>query len=186
MSTSVELLKVDVEMPVFQTMWTERLDEFKQLILEHRKEFPTNCQDCNVNASWRSAWNIQQTDPKRFDPITQYFQDLAESVGNQYFSTNGVFDVINMWAMMYGPKEGTKYHTHFPSALSVIFYIDVEENAAPICIGNSCRPVENGLVLIFDASIPHWVPDDGDGKRIVLAANLDFVPSQIRGTWKAY
>lgn len=175
MPTSVEYLKVEVEMPIFQTMWTERLDEFKQIILNHKKEFPNSYTDSNVNSSWRSAWNLHQIDSK-FNPITEYFQDLAKSIGNQFFQQNGTFDVVNMWAMTYGPKEGTRYHSHFPSCFSVIFYIDVEENAAPICIGNSCRPVENGLILFFDASIPHWVPDDGNGKRIVLAANLDFIP----------
>lgn len=176
MSSNVEVLQVQVEMPIFQTMWTERLSEFKQLVLDNKKEFPKHHQNSNVNSTWRSTWNIHEIDSKRFHPITKYFQDLAKSVGNQYFGLDGVFNVVNMWSMIYGPKEGTRHHSHFPSTLSAIFYIDVEENSAPICIGNSCRPVENGLVLIFDASIPHWVPDDGDGKRIVIAANLDFSP----------
>ena len=184
MPTNVVTKKVQVELPIFESIWTERLEEFKQAVLEHKKEFPETCKDTNVNSSWRSAWNIHQTDP-RFQSIQQYFEEFANSIGDQHFYTNGVYETVNMWAMTYGPNEGTKFHCHFPSALSFIFYIDVQENSAPICIGESCRPVENGLVLAFDASIPHWVPDDCEGERICIAANLDHIPPQIRGTWRS-
>ena len=69
--------------------------------------------------------------------------------------------------------------------MAVIYYVDVQEDSAPICIGQTCRPVENGLVIAFPAALDHFVPDDHKGKRLVIAANLDHVPEQIRGIWKA-
>jgi hypothetical protein len=69
--------------------------------------------------------------------------------------------------------------------MAFIFYIDVNENSAPICVGNKCRPVENGLVLGFPANVDHWVPDDYEGERIVISANLDRIPPQLlKGEWK--
>ena len=182
--SAVEISTVKVELPIFQTMWTDRLDEFKQSILDHKKEFAETTPDFNVNAGWRSNWVLHQTDP-RFSDMQKYFEELAHSIGKQYFHTDGLYEVVNMWAMTYESNEGAQVHNHFPSALSIIFYIDVEDDSAPICIGESCRPAENGLVLAFDASIPHWVPDDCTGRRICVAANLDHVASQIRGSWRA-
>jgi hypothetical protein len=182
--SAITLSKVQIEMPIFESKWTERLDEFKQIILDYKKENPDTCKDSNVNANWRSAWNLHEVD-SRFSPIVNYFEGVANSIGKQYFSTNGIYEVINLWAMDYGPNEGTKFHSHFPSALSLIFYIDVEENSAPICFGDTCRSVENGLVLAFDASLPHWVPDNHEGRRIVISANIDHVPPQLRGYSRA-
>ena len=34
-----DLHKPKIEMPIFQTIWSERLDEIKQDILDHKKEF---------------------------------------------------------------------------------------------------------------------------------------------------
>ena len=181
---NVVISKVSVEMPIFESRWTERLDEFKQNILDHKKENPDSVSDNNVGASWRSAWNLHEVD-SRFSSIVDYFEEFANSIGKQYFYSNGIYEVTNLWAMDYGPNEGTKYHSHFPSALSFIFYIDVEENSAPICFGDTCRPVENGLVLAFDASSPHWVPDNHEGRRIVISANVDHVPPQLRGYKRA-
>ena len=89
-----------------------------------------------------------------------------------------------MSAMTYGSNEGAKYHNHFPSTMAVIYYVDVKEDSAPICIGETCRPVENGLVIAFPAALDHFVPDDYKGERIVIAANLYHIPKKIRGTWK--
>lgn len=182
--TNVEISKVSVEMPIFESRWTERLDELKQNILDHKKENPDSVSDNNVGANWRSSWNLHEVD-SRFSSIADYFENFANSIGKQYFYSDGIYEIVNLWAMDYGPNEGTKYHCHFPSAFSFIFYIDVEENSAPICFGDSCRPVENGLVLAFDASLPHWVPDDHKGRRIVISANVDHVPPQLRGYKRA-
>ena len=144
--SSITLSKVQVELPIFETIWTEKLDEFKQIILDYKKENPDTIKDSNVNANWRSAWNLHEIDG-RFTPIAKYIQDFAQAIGNQYFYTNGDYEIVNLWAMDYGSNEGTKFHSHFPSALSVIFYIDVEDNSAPICFGDACRNVENGMIL---------------------------------------
>ena len=42
------------------------------------------------------------------------------------------------------------------------------------------------MILGFDASLPHWVPDDFEGRRIVISANLDHIPPQLRGYRKAF
>ena len=47
MPTSVVTSKVQVELPVFESTWTDRLDEFKQAVLDHKKEFPETCKDTN-------------------------------------------------------------------------------------------------------------------------------------------
>jgi hypothetical protein len=184
-SYPVEVTKAETVIPVFQTKWVERLDEFKHLILDHKKSnhtFP----DKNVYANWRSAWNLHEID-SRFKPIAKYFEDLATSISTQFWSGTEIFKTVNLWAMTYGPNEGAKNHSHspYPSSMAFIFYIDVNENSAPICVGNKCRPVENGLVLGFPANVDHWVPDDYEGERIVISANLDRIPPQLlKGEWK--
>ena len=72
--SAVEISTVKVELPIFQTMWTDRLDEFKQSILDHKKEFAETTPDFNVNAGWRSNWVLHQTDP-RFSDANEFAAD---------------------------------------------------------------------------------------------------------------
>ena len=184
MPSKVEIAKVDAKLPVFETSWTEHLDEHKQSILDHKKEFQKTTKDNNVGATWRSNWNIHHTDP-RFSGVQTFFEKFVTEIATQYWHTEGQYDCVNMWAMTYGSNEGTKYHNHFPSTMAVIYYVDVKEDSAPICIGETCRPVENGLVIAFPAALDHFVPSDHTGSRICIAANLDHITPSVRGVWKA-
>ena len=47
MPSKVEIAKVDAKLPVFETSWTEHLDEHKQSILDHKKEFQKTTKDNN-------------------------------------------------------------------------------------------------------------------------------------------
>ena len=164
-----------VEMPIFQTMWTERLDEIKKDILDHKKEFPETTPDNNLFCNWRSNWHIHHTD-SRFESVDDFFKQFAQELGEKFLGSYGTYHTVDMWAMTYEGNEGAKPHCHYPSTLSIVFYIDVEENAAPICFGDSCCKVENGLIIAFPSSCIHWVPDDYEGKRICISANLDHIP----------
>ena len=67
-------------------------------------------------------------------------------------------------------------HNHWPANLSGVYYIDVEENAAPIIFENNF-PIEpkNGMLLLFPSIVNHEVPPS-KGKRIVASINLLFTP----------
>lgn len=177
-----DLHKPKIEMPIFQTIWSERLDEIKQDILDHKKEFSETTPDDNVFASWRSNWILHKTDP-RFKPVSDFFEQFAQEIGESYFLTNEIYETVDMWAMTYDGKQGARPHYHYPSTLSFVFYIDVEEDSAPICFGENCRSVQNGLVLAFPSTCIHWVPDDYKGKRICISANLDHVTHYGKRTY---
>ena len=42
---------------------------------------------------------------------------------------NVSFSIANEWLMMYESGDYAKYHDHFPFCLSVIYYVDCDENA---------------------------------------------------------
>ena len=111
MALDVNIQNLKVEMPIFQTMWTERLDEIRQDILDHKKEFSETIPDNNVFASWRSSWILHQENP-RFEKVSDFFQQFAQEIGDNYFFTNGIYETVNMWAMTYEGKEGAKPHYH--------------------------------------------------------------------------
>ena len=58
-------------------MWTERLDEIKKDILDHKKEFPETTPDNNLFCNWRSNWHIHHTD-SRFESVDDFFKQFAQ------------------------------------------------------------------------------------------------------------
>ena len=98
MPSKVEIAKVDAKLPVFETSWTEHLEENKQSILDHKKEFQKTTKDNNVGATWRSNWNIHHTDP-RFSGVQTFFEKFVTEIATQYWHTEGQYDCVNMWAM---------------------------------------------------------------------------------------
>tara|TARA_A100000164_G_C21199770_1_gene448882 strand:+ start:143 stop:415 length:273 start_codon:yes stop_codon:yes gene_type:complete len=77
-----------------------------------------------------------------------------------------------MWAMTYDEGQETLIHNHFPSCFSAVYFVDVEDNAAPLMLGNDAIQPEEGTLIVFPSLIPHYVPPT-EGKRVIISMNLE-------------
>lgn len=75
--------------------------------------------------------------------------------------------------MIYEGSDYTKRHNHFPSDLSCVIYLEVDENSAPIIFSGrvAVQPKKN-LMLMFPGILEHEVPQTTD-RRVIVAMNLN-------------
>ena len=140
-------------------------NELKKIILEFRKKYPES-DHSNVKA-WHSHFDTHYKEPKfniLIDKILKKCQEFLKVQCN--------FIPLNFWVMEYEKGNYAVRHNHWPANLSGVYYIDVEENAAPIIFENNF-PIEpkNGMLLLFPSIVNHEVPPS-NGKRIVASINL--------------
>lgn len=97
----------------------------------------------------------------------------------------------NMWGAVYNKGDWTKEHAHQGSRFSFTYYVEANENCAPIVFTHpgfmQIRP-KTGTLLIWDSMFKHMVPKTQmEGQRIVIAGNLNFhtetdVPQEVINT----
>ncbi len=172
-------------LPVFSTIlpdYVELNKYLKQVILEHREKNPETTKS-NVNA-WHSSWMTHKENPKFF-PLINRILDACSFISSGYFSTQNLkFMPFNFWAMMYEEGEYTIRHSHFPSDFSACYYVDVEDNCAPILFEAprndgindksetfTLQP-QNGMLAIWPAILHHEVPPT-KGRRMCVSMNID-------------
>jgi hypothetical protein len=74
--------------------------------------------------------------------------------------------------MEYGPGDHTIKHCHYPADFSVVIYLEVSEDSAPILFEESLTIIpKSGMMIIFPGMLHHEVPKT-NAKRIVVAMNL--------------
>ena len=177
---------VPKQLVVFKTIIDNHVEHnkyMKEVILEHRQSKPES-NTSNVKA-WHSSWITHLENPK-FQPVV----DMTESACNYIASlhplnsSDAIFQVTNLWAMMYEDGETTKRHAHFPCVFSACYYIDVEPDCAPIIfesiqndgVNDHNLPLEiqpeNGMLLIWPSILEHEVPPT-KGKRMCISLNID-------------
>ena len=172
-------------MPIFSTILVDHVEMnkyLKEVILEHRQNNPESTKS-NVKA-WHSSWLTHHENPK-FQPLVDRVCNACEFLCQGYFQTQDLkFNMFNLWAMMYEEGEHTIRHSHFPSDLSAVYYVDVEPGCAPVLfevpqndgINNKCETFtlqpQNGMLAIWPAILHHEVPPT-KGKRMCISMNLD-------------
>jgi hypothetical protein len=177
-TSDIQISNLKIDLPVFTSYWKENLSEIKESILNLRKEFPETVDDGNIECEWRSDWMIHKRD--EFAKVKEYIETLCNNISGQHLECFDIFEVTNMWAMIYGKEDGAKAHHHFPSTFSVCFYISVGDDPSPICFfPNTCQQPEDGMILVFPSNAVHYVPHIGTSERICISANLKHVPRQL-------
>ena len=163
--------------PIFSTILEDHVEfnkYLKESIIEHREKHPQSNRS-NVK-SWHSAWNTHKINSK-FKPLTDRVENACSLISNEYYGTNCMMYVNDLWVMMYDEGDSANIHHHYPSTLSSIYYVDVEPTSSPIIFKNSfgnsltIQP-QNGMLLIWASSIMHMVFPTVS-KRMLISMNID-------------
>ena len=88
------------------------------------------------------------------------------------FETFAEFKVVSLWAVVMEEGDQAIPHDHLSAAWSCVYYIDVEEDVAPIFLEDKEVHVKNGMMVLFPGLLTHYVPPT-KGRRVAIAMNID-------------
>ncbi len=168
----VSLQYVQKDIPIFTTV----LDGYKELnskllreVLQWRKDNPEGTKT-NVKA-WRSDW-LTHKKTSVFDELIGIMETACSSFSQNYYQKPVNYITYNFWVAQYEKGDKTEKHDHFPSDFSCVYYIDIDNDAAPLIIEDKLEiPVHEGLLVMFPSITEHSVPIT-IGKRTCAAANF--------------
>ena len=168
-----DIIGVNKVLPIFTTIpkdhWAinERL---LPLIEQYREEHSEN-HETNVKCNWRSDWMVQ-TD-KRFSEFNEWILEACSFVCQYHLNTQVKFSIANEWLMVYEKGDYATPHEHFPYCFSIIYYVDCDENAAPVIFEDEVEiNPEVGKLVIFPSELKHEVKQT-EGRRVVVSMNLN-------------
>ena len=168
-----DVIGVNKELPIFTTIpkdYQEVNDSLLPLIQQYRSEHSDSI-ETNVKCNWRSDWFIHEDN--RFNEFNKWILEACSFVCQYHLNTQVNFSIANEWLMVYEKGDYAIPHDHFPFCLSVIYYVDCDENAAPVVFENQLEVLpENGKLIIFPSSVSHEVKQT-EGKRVVVSMNLN-------------
>tara|TARA_B100000427_G_scaffold214733_1_gene179196 strand:- start:211 stop:792 length:582 start_codon:yes stop_codon:yes gene_type:complete len=155
----------------FYPHWKEKNPILKQKILEIKSNNPNTIDTQPDNTSWHSSYSLH-VEYNDFNSIVKFAEQASKHIARTHYYTEANFDVYNLWAMTYDVGQDTKLHHHFPSCLSAVYFVDVEENAAPLCFLDQELKPQNGLLAVFPSNLGHHVPPT-NGSRVIMSMNLE-------------
>ena len=160
------LIQTEVEIGIYTLENHQKLNnELKKIILEFRKKYPKT--DYSNVKAWHSHFDAHRKEP-RFKILIDRIIDKAF----EFMQANYDLRLNNFWVMEYEKGNYAVRHNHWPSTLSAVYYIDVEENSSPIIFDNDIKiQPKNGMLLIFPSVTKHEVPPT-NGKRTVASCNM--------------
>jgi len=177
MDNTLSILTVEKQLPIFTTILEnhQEINEYLMgVVKEYRSNYPQGL-STNVDA-WRSSWHTHRITDK-FQSIIDTILDACNFISRGYYHHDIVYEVKNMWAMMYDGGDSAFKHDHFPSTLSCVYYIDVDDDCSPIIFeGAVTVQPKNGMLIVFPSILMHEVPST-TGKRVAISMNIDAVDS---------
>ena len=170
MLSSFEPYEVTKKLPVFVAT-LPRDESLIDLIKDHKRLYPEGFYS-NVKSQWRSDWFTHLKDP-RFAPLVKHFESACNFISKEHFKADCNLSCGNMWIAEYEKGDWTKDNDHFPDVMSCVYFVDVDDNCAPLIFegGQSEIKPENNKLVIFPALVRHEVPPT-DGHRLVIAMNF--------------
>ena len=164
-----DVIPVQTTLPVFTTIPKDS-PNILSLIEQYRQEHSEN-HETNVKCNWRSNWYVHNDE--RFNEFNEWILNACSFVCQYHLNTQVTFSIANMWLMMYESGDYAIPHEHFPFCLSVIYYVDCDENAAPTIFEDELEiKPEVGKLVIFPSEIKHEVKQT-EGRRVVVSMNLN-------------
>ena len=158
--------------PIFTTLidgHDEMNQHVKYHILEMKKQHPEGVES-NVRA-WRSHWFTHKV-TNVFEPVVNLMESACDYVADNYYNEpDAKFETFNFWVMDYADGDKTLEHNHFPSDFSTVYYVDVDKGCAPLIIEGETIQPENGLLVVFPATLDHKVPPN-KGRRMAATGNF--------------
>ncbi len=160
------------DLPVFSTVMhnSEHLNSQLLASINILQARQPKSHDSNVKCTWRSDWYIHNE--TEFGFFVQLVKESALFICQYHLlNPNMRLNCINMWAMKYEDGDYAELHDHFPSTLSGIYYVDVEDDCSPLVIEDTEIKPENGLMVFFPSMASHKV-EPTTGKRTLISFNL--------------
>ena len=144
--------------------------DLENKIPEFRKEHP-GYYDSNVQAWHSSFFTFQET--RIFDDCLDSLITLCDKTIGDYYKCSLKHNCTNMWVMEYEENDYANNHCHYPADWSVVYYINVDKDSAPIILEDEVEiQPEPGLLLIFPGVIYHKVPATKSFRRL-MSMNLE-------------
>ena len=184
-ASRVDISYVNRPTPIFTTIFDDHVEfnkGLKNVILEHRERDPDTVMESNVKA-WHSSWETHLENPE-FEPLVERVIKCAEFVNKGYFNGGeNKYYITNLWAMMYEKGEYARRHGHYPAVFSGCYYVETEDDCAPIIFESAIKDGVNnnnksltlqpksGMLALWPGTVHHEVPST-KGKRMAVSFNI--------------
>ena len=146
----------------------------------------------NVKAKM-TKWNM--LDHKPFKIVSDKVEKTIQDFFHEYTSLDLETFMTTCWGSIYGKGDYSELHAHVPALYSWVYYVKVDENAAPLHFprkligpikdesfgwkdntpdsGLYYRP-KSGTGIIFPGWLQHQVPPhDNDAERVIVVGNVE-------------
>jgi hypothetical protein len=175
-SKTIHYDKVVSQLPTFVIEnGPEEFNRFKDIILQKREEDPEylDTQETAGHSvkAWLTKWDTHETD-ERFKPIGDYALYVLDYIMRHVIDTEAEYRIVSLWAVVMEPGDQALPHDHLSASWSCVYYIDVEDDVAPIFLEDKEVHVKNGMMVLFPGLLTHFVPPT-KGRRIAVAMNID-------------
>ena len=172
MQSSFDIKKVSKEIPVFKTILQPPNDGVLLRLIEEYREHHPEGYESNVKA-WRSNWFVHKSN-RQFEYFVKLVTKACNFLSHNFFhiKEEALLECSNMWFIQYENGDYTEPHDHYPSVLSSVYFVEVEDNCAPLIFEDSLEiQPEDGMLVIFPSILKHKV-EPTDGKRTVVSMNF--------------
>ena len=98
------------------------------------------------------------------------------SVGDEdqiHFKSNEL-KIDQCWGIMYNKGGKVIKHTHFPYALSFVYFVKTPKGSSPLIIEGKRIKAEEGKIVIFHANQTHWINSSRTNGRCCLVGNIRY------------
>jgi len=169
---------VGTELPVFIADLSPaqgQLDLARQALDELRITHPES-PNSNVKATYMSPWTSHLINPKPL-PLTHLVaavgREVSKTMSADLKSLNMDLVVTDCWGIIYDKSSYTQEHNHFPAEFACSIYLEAHPDSAPIIFAGklNIKPTP-GMLVMFPGILNHEVPAT-DGRRVVIAMNLN-------------
>lgn len=169
---------VGTELPVFIADLSPaqaQLDLARQAIDELRISHPES-PNSNVKATYMSPWTSHLINSKLV-PLTNVVLSVGREVSKvlsaDLKNLNMDLVVTDCWGIIYDKSNYTHIHNHFPAEFACSIYLEAHPDSAPIIFAGklNIKP-KPGMLVMFPGILNHEVPAT-DGRRVVVAMNLN-------------
>ena len=129
----------------------------------------------------RTNFNLHEQNIKEVDILLAWIKDVLPEISTKFASEEheesygfdiNAFEIVGCWGAHYNRGEGLVRHSHFPYAISFVYYVKTPKGFSPLIIEDENVDVKEGECVFFLAYNYHSVqPNNCDG-RCVIAGNI--------------
>ena len=89
--------------------------------------------------------------------------------------------MMDLWGQVYNEGDYQISHSHLPSHVSFVYYVNTPKGSSPIVFDNSQKKVfpKAGQLVVFPGWVTHHVPPNRCKGRSMVAGNLNYFNDNI-------